>query len=478
MEATAVFVDRENEIQFLNQSLQRDDRGQLLLLYGRRRVGKTELLRHWAMGSGLPYTYWMVEKETPALQRRKLFARLFDVPLDKAISFDAWSEFWDWCAPRLAAKRQILILDELQYAITADGAMLSALQYAWDHYLQNSPLILTLCGSQVNIMQAIQNHQSPLFGRLTGQWLLQPLPFAALRQFFPAWTAEERVAAYAIVGGVPAYLRWLDPQRSLSDNIRQIIVAPGSMFMAEPMLLLYDEVREPAVYRAILQAIGAGYHTPKEIGDAGLISQSHLSAYLNTLQELRLVKRRLPATLTAAQQRQSRQGRYHLSDPYLRFYFRFLAPHLDDLAFVPDQVVNHIQQEIRAFVGQTIFEELAQTWLAAEGRQGRLPFKPQAIGQHWSRRVQVDAAAVNWDSRDILLGECKWGTEPVSRQTVRQLIEGKTAKVVNDLGGAEWRVHYAFFARAGFTAAAAELLQEYHALAVGLARLDDDLAET
>jgi uncharacterized protein len=235
-------------------------------------------------------------------------------------------------------------------------------------------------------------------------------------------------------------------------------------------------VREPAVYRAILQAIGAGHHTPKAIGDAGLISQAHLSAYLNTLQELRLVKRRLPATLTAAQQRKSRQGRYHLSDPYLRFYFRFLAPHLDDLVFTPDQVLNHIQQEIRAFVGQTIFEELAQTWLAAQGRQGGLPFKPQAVGQHWSRRVQVDAVAVNWDGREILLGECKWGTESVSRQAVRELIEGKTAKVVNDLGAGEWRVHYAFFARAGFTAAATELLQEHNGLAISLTQLDDDLA--
>lgn len=471
-----MFVDREKELHFLNQTLQRDERGQMLLLYGRRRVGKTELLRQWAMGSGVPYAYWMAEKESPVLQRRKLFARLFDVPLDKAILFDAWSEFWDWCAPRLASKRQILILDELPYAITADSAMLSALQYAWDHYLQDAPLILALCGSQVNIMQTIQTHQSPLFGRLTGQWLLQPLPFAALRQFFPNWTVEERVAAYALVGGVPAYLRWLDPRRSLSDNIRHIVVVSGSMFIAEPMLLLYDEVREPTVYRAILQAIGAGYHTPKEIGDASLISQSHLSAYLNILQELRLIKRRLPATLTVAQQRKSRQGRYHLSDPYLRFYFRFLAPHLDDLAFMPERVLSRIQQEMRSFVGQTIFEELAQTWLALQGRQGRLPFNPQSIGQHWSRHVQVDVVAINWESRDILLGECKWGTDPVSGQTVRELLEVKGAKVISDLGDTgEWRVHFAFFTRSGFTAAAEALLMEQNGLLVTLAQMDSDL---
>ncbi len=460
-----MFVDREQELNFLNSALARADRGQMILLYGRRRVGKTELLRRWAMDSGLPYTYWMADKEPPALQRRKLFARLFDVPLNRAIDFAAWSEFWEWSAPRLAEKRQILILDELPYAITADSAMLSSLQYAWDHYLQDSPVILALCGSHVNVMQAIQTHQSPLFGRLTGQWALAPLPFYALQQFFPDWTVEERIAAYAIVGGVPAYLHWLDPQRSLTDNIRQVITAPGSMFMAEPTLLLYDEVREPSVYLAILQAIGAGYHTPKEIGDASLISQSHLSAYLNTLQELRLVKRHLPATLTTAQQRQSRQGRYHLNDPYLRFYFRFLAPHLDTLAFTPEEVLTHIQKELRAFVGQTAFEALAQMWVAENGRSGQLPFIPQSVGQHWSRHVQVDVVALNWDSRDILLGECKWGAEPVNRQTVRELIEQKAAKVLRDLpdAGHGWRVHFAFFARSGFSTAAAELLDEHHA---------------
>ena len=475
-----MFVDRERELTFLDDALAREDRGQMILLYGRRRVGKTELLRHWAMGSGLPYTYWMADKEPPALQRRKLFARLFDTPLNRAIDFTAWSEFWEWSAPRLAQKRQILILDELPYAITGDSAMLTSLQYAWDHYLQNSPVILVLCGSHVNVMQTIQSHHSPLFGRLTGQWALAPLPFYALKLFFPGWSAEERVAAYAIVGGVPAYLRWLDPQRSLSDNIRHVIAAPGSMFMAEPTLLLYDEVREPAVYLAILQAIGAGYHTPKEIGDASLISQSHLSTYLNTLQELRLVKRRLPATLTTAQQRKSRQGRYHLSDPYLRFYFRFLAPHLDTLAFTPNQVLDHIQKELRAFVGQTAFEELSQEWLAGRGRLGELPFTPQAIGQHWSRHVQVDVAAVNWDSRDILLGECKWGAEPVSRQSVRELVEQKAPKTLRLLlgEGQGWRVHFAFFARAGFTAAAAAELEQRGALRVTLAQMDNDLAET
>ncbi|MCI0399307.1 MAG: ATP-binding protein [Chloroflexi bacterium] len=474
-----MFVDRTRELLFLRQTLSRQDRGQMLLLYGRRRVGKTELLRQWAVTSGLSYTYWMAEKEPAALQRRKLFSRLLDVPVHQAVDFSSWSELWDWIAPRLVSRRQIIILDELPYAAAADSAMLSALQYAWDHYFQNSPVILVLCGSQVNLMSTIMTHQSPLFGRLTGQWYLQPLPFAALRHFFPDWSAEERVAAYAIVGGVPAYLQWLDRNRSLSENIRQVITAQGSMFLAEPNLLLYDEVREPAVYLAILQAIGAGYHTPKEIGETSLIGQTHLSAYLRTLQELRLVKRHLPATLTTAQRRRSRQGRYRLADAYLRFYFRFLAPHLDQLLFTPEAVLEHIQKELRAFVGQTAFEELAQEWVAARGRAGTVPFAPQAVGSHWSKRVQVDVAAINWDSHDVLLGECKWGTEHVDKGTVRTVIEQKTARLLQDLTplGEEWRVHYAFFARAGYTPAALASLREVDGLGVDLAQLDQELEE-
>ena len=473
-----MFVNRTHELAFLQQLLTRPQ-GQMILLYGRRRVGKTELLRHWAVASGLPYTYWMAEKESAPLQRRKLFARLLHVPVHQAIDFSSWSEFWDWVAPRLPEKRHILILDELPYAATADTAMLSALQYAWDRYLQNSPLVLVLCGSQVNVMQSLIAHQSPLFGRFTGQWLLQPLPFASLRHYFPVWSAEERVAAYAILGGVPAYWNWVDPTRSLSHNLRQIVAAPGSMFLAEPALLLYDEVREPSVYLAILQAIGAGYHTLKEIGAASLLGSAHLSAYLSTLQALKLVKRRLPATLTIAQQRQSRQGRYHLADPYLRFYFRFLAPHLDQITFAPEQVLTHIQQELRSFVGQTAFEELAQEWVVTSGRSGGLPFTPQAVGSHWSRRVQIDVVALDWTQREMLIGECKWGTSPVDRPVVRELIEVKTPRLLQDLDAdpAAWRIHYAIFSRLGLTPAAQDALHAAGGLAVDLNHLDRDLAE-
>lgn len=468
-----MFVDRQAELSFLNQILsrKRPGPGQLILLYGRRRVGKTALLRQWAAQSGLPTTYWVANKESAALQRRSLFAALMAMPEDQATPFDSWPALWQWLAPRLAAEdRRLLILDEIPYASENDPALLSALQHAWDAHLADSHIVLVLCGSHVKTMESIMHQQSPLFGRLTGQWHLQPLPYHALSAFFPGWSLEERVALYAIVGGVPAYLEWLDPDLSLVDNIRNVILSPGSMFMAEPRMLLYDEVREPDTYLSVLAAIANGHHSQGQIASACLMGSESLSYYLARLQELNLVERRLPATLTAAQRRRSKSGRYHLTDPYFRFYFRFLAPHQQSL-LRPEETLNHIKKELRAFVGLA-FEQLVQQWLAT--RPEGLPFRPESIGSYWERNVQVDAVAVSWQAKVLLLGECKWGEGPVSRSTIRELLERKAPRITKNLGE-DWTLHHALFAREGFTDAAATLAREHDVLLVDAAQIDADL---
>lgn len=473
-----MFVDRHEELAFLNRLLTRKQPGpaQMLLLYGRRRVGKTELLKHWAEHSGLPFTYWAADKEPAVLQRRSFMSRMLDMPEEQATAFDSWPALWRWLAPRLAEKadKQILILDELSYASAADPALLSALQHAWDHHLKESNVILVLCGSQVTTMEAIMQHQSPLFGRFTGQWHLQPLPFSSLREFFPGWSAEERVALYAVLGGIPAYLRWLDSDLNLVENIQQVILEPGNMFLAEPELLLYDELRDLSTYQAILRAISKGHHSLKAISNDCLIGSSSLTFHLGKLQELRLVERLLPVTLTTARRRKSKQGRYHLSDPFFRFYFRFLFPHLSSL-MSPEETTVHIKSELRAFVGLS-FEKLAQKWVVTQARAGKLPFAPETVGSHWSRRVQVDVVAINHQSREILLGECKWGEGKVKRQVVRELIEQKGPKVRLELrNGEDYSFHYVVFARTGFTEAAATELSAREGLLIDLAALDEGL---
>jgi hypothetical protein len=140
-------------------------------------------------------------------------------------------------------------------------------------------------------------------------------------------------------------------------------------------------------------------------------------------------------------------------------------------------VLPLIREGLRAFVGQTAFEELSRQWLVEQGQAGRLPFEPEEVGSHWSRQVQVDAVAVNWHQRSILLGECKWGTDQVGQDVIRETLERKTPLVLQTLpaAGGGWTAHYAFFARAGFTEAARALARTHGALLVDLDRLDQDL---
>ena len=411
------------------------------------------------------------------MQRRKFFARLLGAPPSQAATFESWADLWQAAANSVGDRRQIMILDEIAHAADSDPAFLSALQHAWDQHFKHSRVVMLLSGSHVHTMETWLARGSPLFGRFTGQWHLQPLEFAALRQFLSRWQAAQRVAAYAMVGGIPAYLERLNARASLADNIRDVIVAPGSMFVAEPELLLYDEVHEPRVYRAVLQAIGLGAHTVDEIANAALIGKAHLSAYLGRLQELRLVERRLPATIPPNKRQASRLGRYHLTDPFLRFYFRFVAPLRDEVGYRPANVLPLIQEQLRAFVGVTAYEELCRAWIRPASLRQQLPFEVQQVGSHWSKGVQVDMVAVNWQTKSVLLGECKWRTDKVAREVVAELVEKKTPLLLRALPeeGRRWSVHHSFFGRAGFTPAAQSFADSHTVTLIDLARLDREI---
>jgi AAA+ ATPase superfamily predicted ATPase len=370
----------------------------------------------------------------------------------------------------------IVILDEFPYAVEADPALPSELQNAWDQWFQNSNLFLVVAGSHVGMMDRLRQYQAPLYGRFTARLEVAPLPFAALQGFFPHSTAAERVAIYAILGGIPAYLQRFDDRLSLKANVQTQIFDRTGIFCLEPFALLSDEVREPRNYLAILQAIGGGHHTLETIARASGLQRANVGGrYLQQLRALHLVERRVPATVPRDQR--TTLGRYHLGDHYLRFYFRFVAPNLDLLELgLFDELWANVKEQLRAFVGQYAFEELCREWVLAQARARRLPFSPQQAGSHWARSVQVDVVALNWREKSILLGECKWGVGAVGRSVVRGLVE-KTPKVLRALpdGGAGWTVHYAFFARAGFTDAAQAEAQGHGALLVDLATLDRDL---
>ncbi len=483
----ARFIDRKQELAQLDR-LAGEKRPHFLTVFGRRRLGKTTLLLEFAARSGLPALYWVASKQSAAVLQRSLYetgAAFLGTPLPPGMVVPSdWSQIFEFLARNIREKygdqRVLVILDEFPYAVESSSPLPSELQNAWDHHFKlHTNVFLVIAGSHIGMMAELQRQQAPLYGRFTAQLPVGPLPFSAMKEFFPTFTAAERVGAYAIFGGVPAYLERIMPEIGLRANVEQETMAATGIFRAEAFHSLQEELRDPHNYHSILQAIGQGFHAHDDIALRSGVPRTSLPKYLSRLIELGYVHRQLPATVPPQKRRKSRQGRYLLADQFLRFFYRFISPNLVSV----EQGLFHdlweaIDQQMRAFVGATVFEDMCREWVRQMAVAKSLPFNPQIVGSHWSKEVQVDVVAINWRSQDILLGECKWGGDAVSRRVVRDLIETKTGRVLGNLPdeGRDWTTHYTVFARGGFTEAAEAYAVDCGALCVDLVKLDQDLA--
>ena len=310
------FVGRQREMSELHEIAQ-ESGAQFLILYGRRRVGKTTLLLHWAQESGLPFVYWVADRRSPALQLRSFSQTLYnkmypDTPADADFTYSTWEMAFQQAARMATDQRLILILDEFPYLAEAEPGLPSVLQNLWDHHLKQTQIVLVLAGSHIGMMSRLLHYHAPLYGRMTAQLSLKPLPFRALAQFYPQYTAAERVAVYAILGGIPAYLEMFDDNVSLSQNVRERIFSILSIFQNEALFLLQDEVREVTSYLAVIRAIGEGAHTLDTITKASGLAKNHVSTYLARLQDLAFVRREVPVTVPPG--RRTTRGRYVLAD--------------------------------------------------------------------------------------------------------------------------------------------------------------------
>ena len=479
-----MLVDRERELDELN-GLLHGPSARLLAVTGRRRLGKTTLLVHWARNSGHPYLYWVGSHFPSDRLLAQFSAKVWqhgnpDARHSGRFTYENWAEAFEALADVCRReKRHIVVLDEFPYAVQSEPALPSVLQNAWDHHLKFSNICLVLCGSQVGMMERLLGPDAPLYGRMVGPLRVRPLPYRATADFFPAYNAEQRVAVFAILGGVPAYLELFSDELSLQANLRRHLFQETGLFRTDPDYLIGEQVRDLGNYQAVLSAIAAGARQPTDIAvQAGLTYRSSADAYLARLVEMDYVRRELPVTIRPDQRASSRMSRYVLADNYLRFYFRFVRPHLDLLAQrLYDVVERRIAEQLRAFIGMTTFEELCQEWILSQARSGRLPLAVEQVGAHWSRGVQVDIAAINWRDKHLLLGEAKWQTVQLGRRHLRELVDEKTPRVLATLPdeGKGWDVHHAFFARAGFTEAAQAFAREQEVQLVDLNRLDADL---
>ncbi len=441
------FINRHAELEFLERRWA-DPAAQLVVLYGRRRVGKTALLTRF--GQDRPSVHYLATRLPETQQLRELGRELgaaVNEPLLLSDGFTSWDQLFAWMAA--TGERTAVMIDEFPYLVEANPALPSLLQRAWDRQLSTSSSYLVLCGSSVAMMEReVLAERAPLYGRRTGQLRVRPLSFGHAVEFLEGFTFADQVRAWSMLGGVPYYLLLFDSSRSLEANLRATFLDLGAPLRDEVEFLLRQELREPRVYFGILTAIAAGKRKLSEILNATGLPAPTVSKYLAVLQGLDLVVREVPATEPRPEK--SKKGLYAIADPFVRFWFRHIMPGRALLETGrTDQLAATILADLDRFASSA-YEEICRD----EVRHGLLDQRCQVawerVGRWWDAQNELDILAFGDDGQAALLGEAKWSHRPVGLNILADL-EAKAARVVTETEPTAR--HLALFSRSGFTAA-------------------------
>jgi len=443
-----MFINRKSELSFLEQAWD-SDRAELIVVYGRRRVGKTALLRTFC--TDRPGAFWVASLSSEAILRQSFTNALWQAThpnaADAGFTFETWERAFQAMGELAEDKRHVVVIDEFPYLVSAASEVSSVLQKVWDEYLQNTKLMLVLCGSHLGMMEReILMYRAPLYGRRTGQLRLRSLSLEAVGEYFSHYNHIEQIETYAVLGGIPAYLAQFDDRKSLLDNIEHRILNPASYLYMEPQFLLREELQEPRNYFAILQSVAQGKTRLNQIVQATGMERGPVSRYLSVLQELHLVERRVPATEKRPDK--SRRGIYRIRDPFLAFWFRFVTPYVSILeGGRVDYVVQRLETELSIFIGP-VFEDICREWVMRQSVAENLPFVPERVGAWWDRSEEIDVVAINDLEKTVLVGECKWTTKRMGVGVLQDL--KRKAQALEVMGRWE-KMSYILFSKAGFS---------------------------
>jgi AAA+ ATPase superfamily predicted ATPase len=450
-----MFINRDQEIGALEQ-MYRTRNAEFFVLYGRRRVGKTELLLQFCKDKRSIYFLASQLKERDHLhQLIEVAEHVIDDPLLQNITFNDWESALIYFAQKSQEERLILVLDEFQYLCEDNAALPSLIQRFWDLHGKNSNLFLILCGSQVSFMEReVLAERSPLYGRRTGQLQLIPLSYRDSGSFFLEYSSKEKLIIYGILGGIPAYLNRFafhfsqhsqqTSKRTIEQHIKEELLTPQGYLFDEVNFLLRMELRDPRTYASLLQAIAGGATRLNEISQRVGLETTNANKYLSVLRELGLIKRETPLTERAPQK--SRKGLYKIADNYLNFWFRFVLPNRSLIESGNADLVYQqmIAPHLSDYMG-SIFEDVCRQYIKFYWEK-KLKVAPKQVGAHWESNLEIDVLTENVDGSHWF-GECKWWEAVVGENILDRLIE-KTTKVPD-----QWQQNprYVLFSASGFT---------------------------
>ena len=317
-----MFIGRESELNFLEERYS-SNKGELVVLYGRRRVGKTETLKQFCKDK--PHLFFSCRECTDKLQLKNFSEKL----LKEKIPASAYiSEFTDWekafrgiTELPYGEKKKLVVIDEFPYMCKVNESIPSVLQDLWDDLLKDENIMLILCGSAMSFIEKeLLAEKNPLYGRATGIYKMTEMGFYDAAKFFPDYSPKEKVIAYSILGGIPHYLNQFDGNRTLEENIKKSILSKGCALYSEVEFLLRQELRETPVYNSIIEAVALGNTKLNEISMKSLIDDtSKTSVYLKNLIELGIIEREFSISESINEKANSNKGLYRITDNFFRF---------------------------------------------------------------------------------------------------------------------------------------------------------------
>jgi len=416
------FIDRTEELTFLEERY-RTKEFEFFVIYGRRRIGKTELIKQFLKDK--PHIYFLCDKSGTERNIHRLKRKIAEYLNEPPIETDNLEEIFSYLVNKIKGKRLVLVFDEFSYLIEKDSAVPSLFQVVIDEILKETNTFLILCGSSISMMEkGVLSSKSALYGRKTAHIKLHTIPFSSFLEFFPLNSIEKNIETYAVLGGVPFYLEKFSDKKTIFDNIREQIFDKRGKLYEEIDFLLKEELREPDVYKSILTALSEGHTKVVDIANTSGIKVHDIDKYLKVLIRLGIIKKENPIDTI-----KSKKTTYSIDDNFFSFSFVFSELYKSNLEIGEMNIVEEkIKQNFNSFVGKK-FEKLIREELLSKLKI----ITPQKTGKWWGhyrdeltntrREIEIDIVAINKNTSEILMGECKWKSNVDGQQVLKELKE-------------------------------------------------------
>ncbi len=454
-----MFVDRVFELRALEERYTSAKR-EFFIVFGRRRIGKTTLVKKFIETK--KHIYFIARDQKIELEIERFTERIGEeLGIYVKNKRDLEDVFRELASKLNSKEKTIIVIDEFTLWVKRYPEVLSEFQVIWDEVLSNSNVFLILTGSAVSTMETeVLGVNSPLYGRRTGQLVIEQLSLSSLRAFLPSYSFEDIIKVYSVTGGVPFYIKEFKNELNVQENLLQTVFNKSNTLSMEAEILLREELREIHVYFAILRAILEGANKVNEIASKSKVDITNLNKYLRVLMQLRLVGKEFSITDTP----KSRNFHYFIKDNYFRFWLKYYYYNEDAIEENPQTVAENTFKDYSNYIGRYIFENICKNnFVKISG------FHYSRIGRWWLKDQEIDLIALNEKTSEIFFAECKWQEKKTIKLELEKLLE--KAKQV------QWRQNkrierFGFFSKKGFDKKAKQFAREHKIKLWNLADLE------